>query len=493
MSDLSGIIEHVFESMDEAGLVTTVEEATRAEAAAAALRLAAVGELLTRRIPDPGDDDTSALACDGFDSAAAEVAAAMNVSHGKACGQLRIAETLRDRLPRIAALFTQGRLSTRVVYAITWRTRLVVDDVVWARLDEALHERAQMWGPLADEALTGAVDALLYEYDRAAVIHVKERIRGRDFGIGSREDEDGLTTFYGKMATTDAKLAYKKASAIAGAVCEKDPRSAGERRSDALLALAEGNDFLPCMCGRSDCPVQGHPTPSSSVVISVIADDAAITAARDVPTAPANRQVRTGSKRVDFGTAVLSDGTAVPSPLLAAMLTNGAKLRTLQTPCDAEAEPRYRPSAKLAAFIRARDITCRFPGCRVPAERCDIDHVVPYPMGPTHPSNLVCLCRKHHLLKTFWVDDWALSLASDGTAIWTSPTGKRYITHPGCRCLFPAWNTDTGQLPTPPELAAARSGCGLAMPARTQTRVEQRAQRIKAERAQNNSASADAF
>ncbi|WP_419538768.1 hypothetical protein [Mycolicibacterium fortuitum] len=37
------------------------------------------------------------------------------------------------------------------------------------------------------------------------------------------------------------------------------------------------------------------------------------------------------------------------------------------------AEPGYRPSAGLSEFIRWRDLTCRFPGCDAPAERCDVD------------------------------------------------------------------------------------------------------------------------
>ncbi|WP_197496633.1 HNH endonuclease signature motif containing protein [Mycobacterium sp. 1274761.0] len=482
----------MFESIDDSGLIATVEEATRAEAASAALRLAAVGELLTRRLPDPHRDDTSMWACDAFDSVAAEVAAATNMSHGRACGQLRIAEILRDRLPRVAALFTRGQLSARVVYAITWRTRLIVDAAVWARLDAALSERARTWGPLADAELTTAVDALIYEYDREAVIQVKQRVRGRDFGIGCREDEEGLTSFYGKMPAADIKLLYKKAAAIARSVCENDPRSAGERRSDALFAMSEGNAFLRCMCGRSDCPVQDRPTSKSSVVIAVIADETAIAAAGKLQEHGESRpereqlQAEEPSLRDDFGVAVLSDGSTVPTPLLAVMLANGARLRPLRTPCGADPEPRYRPSARLAEFIRARDMTCRFPGCRVPAERCDIDHVVPYPIGPTHASNLVCLCRKHHLLKTFWVGDWALTLASDGAATWTSPTGKRYTTHPGCRSLFPWWNTDTGHLPTSDRIPE-RSGSGLAMPARSQSRAMGRARRIKTERSQKNS------
>ncbi|OBI23828.1 hypothetical protein A5711_10020 [Mycobacterium sp. E2238] len=67
------------------------------------------------------------------------------------------------------------------------------------------------------------------------------------------------------------------------------------------------------------------------------------------------------------------------------------------------AEPRYIPSARLADFVRCRDLTCRAPGCDRPAVDCDIDHTIPYADGgPTHSSNLKCLCRQHHLLKTFW-------------------------------------------------------------------------------------------
>ena len=100
----------------------------------------------------------------------------------------------------------------------------------------------------------------------------------------------------------------------------------------------------------------------------------------------------------------------MPTPLLAELLRNGAKLRPLCPPGE-EPEPGYRPSAKMTRYVRARDLTCRFPGCTMPAEFCDIDHVIPYPLGATHPSNLACLCRKHHHLKTFWTGDWELQTA----------------------------------------------------------------------------------
>ena len=46
-------------------------------------------------------------------------------------------------------------------------------------------------------------------------------------------------------------------------------------------------------------------------------------------------------------------------------------------------------------------MTCRWPGCDKPVDKADVDHTVPYPFGPTHPSNTKHYCRMHHLIKTF--------------------------------------------------------------------------------------------
>jgi hypothetical protein len=72
---------------------------------------------------------------------------------------------------------------------------------------------------------------------------------------------------------------------------------------------------------------------------------------------------------------------------------------------------------------------------------CDIDHTIPYPAGPTHPSNLKLLCRFHHLLKTFYAGarGWADRQLPDGTVIWTAPSGQVYTTKPAVPCSFLHW------------------------------------------------------
>ncbi len=88
----------------------------------------------------------------------------------------------------------------------------------------------------------------------------------------------------------------------------------------------------------------------------------------------------------------------------------------------------YRPSARMAKRVKARDRRCRFPGCTLAAVFCDLDHVRPWPGGPTADTNLICLCRRHHRVKQR--PGWHVTLAADGTVTWTDPTGRVRTTAP---------------------------------------------------------------
>ncbi|MBD3943799.1 DUF222 domain-containing protein [Microbacterium sp. NEAU-LLC] len=90
---------------------------------------------------------------------------------------------------------------------------------------------------------------------------------------------------------------------------------------------------------------------------------------------------------------------------------------------------RYRTGPGLQRFLAARDEHCRFPGCRRPVWRCDIDHTIGAACGgPTRHDNLAHLCRRHHVLKT--VDAWTVEQTSPGVLVWTSPTGRKHTDRP---------------------------------------------------------------
>jgi len=185
--------------------------------------------------------------------------------------------------------------------------------------------------------------------------------------------------------------------------------------------------------------------------------------------------------------AALMSGGMLPAPLLAAKVAGSAKIVPIRHPGDSAPEPRYIPSAVLATFIRCRDMTCRFPGCDEPAHRCDIDHTIAYPAGPTQASNLKVLCRKHHLLKTFW--GWQDQQLPDGTVTWTCPQGQTYTTYPGSRLLFPTLCRPTAPV-TVRDVPDTNPGTnrGLAMPKRTATRAQNRTHAIDEERRFNEAA-----
>ena len=83
------------------------------------------------------------------------------------------------------------------------------------------------------------------------------------------------------------------------------------------------------------------------------------------------------------------------------------------------------PSRKLTAALRFRDGVCTSPICQLAAQRCDLDHAVPWPQGPTAAGNLGPACRNDHRAKTH--GGFGVTMSADGTT-WTTPTGHRYRT-----------------------------------------------------------------
>ncbi|RRR39680.1 HNH endonuclease, partial [Mycolicibacter terrae] len=473
---------------DDNLLVAAIAGWARVEAAASARRLAAIGELVARRTRAADAVNRSRWSCDYWDAAAAEVAAAEQISHGMASSQMYLATALRERLPKVAALFVDGAINTRLVATIVWRTTLITNPYLLHTVDAELAAIATALGPLSAAKTAAAIDALIDRYDPDAVRRQDRDARSRDVVVDTRNSENGTTAVWGRLFATDASALDRRLTQLAHTVCDDDPRTLAQRRADALGALAAGADALACACGNTDCPASaGGDARAANVTVYVLTEQAALDTAPQPrfgngdqpPTAPAPTPPAHPA-----GCGQIIGGGTVPAPLLAQLVTHGATVKPLRDPADLPAEPHYRPSTALAAFVRARDLTCRFPGCDQPATVCDIDHAIAYPIGPTHPANLRCLCRKHHLLKTFWTGPtgWHDTQHRDGTINWTSPTGHTYTTRPGSTLLFPTLYTPTGTPPPPP---APNTDRGLMMPTRTRTRTQDRAHHINSERALN--------
>lgn len=83
---------------------------------------------------------------------------------------------------------------------------------------------------------------------------------------------------------------------------------------------------------------------------------------------------------------------------------------------------RYRPTADLKRFLRARDRGCTFPGCGAASHRTDMDHTDDWARGgETRADNLALLCRKHHRLKH--MTRFTPDLDRGGGLRWRTPLG----------------------------------------------------------------------
>ena len=457
----------------------------RVENAACARRLFATADVLEARYAADGSADREQWCLDNWDAVAAEVAAAQNVSLGLASHQISVALDLRRRLPRVGEAFAAGDLNYLMVNMIAYRTALVRDAAAAAKVDSAIADAASGWGSLSMAKTQAAIDYWVDRYDPDAVRRAESTSRGRHFDINADRDRSGMSWLEGSMFSHDAAALDQRLDAMARAVCSQDPRTLDQRRSDALGALAHGADRLACQCGRPDC--DAAQATSSAVVVNVVAEEKSLgedtSGALDGTQKPYCHTPDNVGSPASTNPAVIMGGGLIPAPLLAAKLARSATIRLVCHPGDRGPEGRYVPSAGLARFVRCRDLTCRFPGCDEPADHCDLDHTIPYPAGPTQASNLACLCRKHHLLKTFW--GWRDVQLPDGTVIWTAPSGQTYTTHPGSRLLFPTLCRPTAPVQASGEVPNTEPSRGLKMPRRKSTRAQDRVKRIEAERARN--------
>jgi hypothetical protein len=353
-------------------------DAQQAERAAFARQLVAVGRFTQHRLGETTDEHD--LWCvDDWEAIAAEIGAELGISRSRASSQMHYGTTLLERFPKLTEAFLAGQVDFRVIAAAIYRTDLIQDKDAVAKIDAELAAKAPAWNKLSREKITELVDWMVIAADPDAVRVAKQRDLDRHLEVGP--GHNGLAEIWGAVRGHDAAVFDAKLNELAATVCPDDPRTKTQRRADALTPLAAGATSMACTCGAPDCPAAGtaEAPPANPVVINVLAEAGTVEGTSDTP-------------------GYLPGYGAVPGATVREM-AKSASLRPVGVPKDLVAEPQYRPSAALARFIRCRDLSCRWPGCDQPAVGCDIDHTVPYPLGPTHPSNNKPYCRIQQLLR----------------------------------------------------------------------------------------------
>ncbi|POY07424.1 HNH endonuclease signature motif containing protein, partial [Mycobacterium kansasii] len=429
----------MFETVDPAAAVAAIEASRRQESTLIAHRMAAITDLLACRTAEAGeiDPDPGWSMVTGFARTSAEVGAAMNMAPSLASRLVSQAETLDTRLPKLANLLKQGVVDWSTTQLIITRTELVSDDLI-GQIDEAMTERLARWQTWSRRRVKDVVDNLVHQIDPQAAKEQRASSE-RDRYISVTAQIDGTAQLRGRITATAAAAFDRRLSELAMSVCAKDSRTVSQRRADALDALTEGRG-LPCDCGRPDCPARAEEGAESRrvrTVLNLIASEETVAGDSDQPG--------------------YLEGFGVIDADMVREIAENATVRPLGQPTvTPEQAVRYQPSAEVNRWVRFRDLTCRFPGCDRPAAICDLDHTTPFNHadpaagGLTVPSGLADYCREHHRLKTFLSGPggWRDEQLSDGTIVWTSPTGRTYRTSPGGFDLFPQMRPACAE-PTP--------------------------------------------
>ena len=453
--------------------------AARAENQAAAEQLEVLGQLFAYRYSSCAETDDWAI--DTEAAVAAEVGAALRISQGLAASRLRYARAM------LAHVATAGRGA--VFTGRGYRLSDLCDDCVSHGSDHRSRRagrrgcrRGGQCDPVAldDPGPPGRPDRQdrgpRRDADAAQRRATRPRPNGRSWD--RRPSKRASPQIIGSLFTVDAPTPWIAAVECVGGHGVR-PRSAHPRPAPRRCPRGAGRRR-----GAAGLSLRALPTAPRSHQPRALAGDH-----------PRHRRTRHPQRDRNSCRAPPAQCRRADHPRTDRRTRQVSQnLVPLIHPGDAPPEPGYIPSKALADFVRARDLTCRWPGCDVPAVNCQLDHTIPHAQGgPTHAGNLKCYCPTHHLLKTFW--GWREKQLPDGTLILTSPAGHTYVTTPGSALLFPSLCHAVGMACSPEADPPARDHATAPitqpahdLPKRRRTRTQDRANRVATERRQNRDA-----
>ena len=361
-----------------------------------------------------------------------EVGCALGLSAAATRTTLAHAEQLVHHLPATLTALSEGTLSSAQANVIT-KASFELPDELLPEFEQRVLARAETQS-LTN--LTRTAQRAAHRLDPASMAEKARRaISERHVRISPAGP--GTAWLMALLPAADAHTIQSRLDAAARTAGPEDPRTLDQLRADTLTSgLLTG---LP----DAGLPTEQGRRPGINVTISLDT----LLGKDDHPGWLDNY----GPLSADYTREIAHDPTGtwrrlITDPLTGQLLDYGTT--------------RYRPPQHLTEHIITRDGECTFPYCTHPAQRSDLDHITPYPHGPTAASNLQPLHRRHHNAKT--QAGWHPQRDPvTGETHWTSPQGRKYQSKPPQRWTTPPPDnepqTPTGDEPplgppqTPPD------------------------------------------
>lgn len=368
---------------------------------------------------------------DPIELAAAEIGPALRLSRVAATDRIGLAQTVCTRLAGTLGALAAGEVDLTRVRVLADATMPLTDSDA-REVEERVLPRA---GLLTASALRPICARAVLAVDPGAGQRRHEQAVRHDRSVRVFPDADGMAVLWARLAAAEAAACHQSLTRLADdARTRGDARSADARRADTLVDLLTGSR-LGAPGGRRIGGADGgggsgaYESPRragrSAAEIRVTVDWRTLAGFDDHPAHLHGHGPITATTARDIAGGDATWRRILTDPGSGTVMDVG---RT-----------RYTPPVALAEVVRARDDVCRFPGCRQPATRADLDHTEPYPGGRTAADNLAALCRTHHRIKTH--SRWQVRQNWLGSLIWISPTGQRYSTQ--------SWQLDP-DAPDPP-------------------------------------------
>lgn len=294
----------------------------------------------------------------------------------EASASVRRARGLRST-PKLASSFDEGRIGEARVDAVL-RVRNDRTEELFARDEDLLVDLAerlrfdhlvdalQRWAQLADpdgpDPDAAQRDARFFSHSQ--LLDGAWVSDGRWDAVAGAEIDGAVAAEYDRLFAAD----WAEASARLGRdpLAEELGRTPGQRRADALLALVRRGHGGSCEA----------PRPLINIVV--------------------------GLETLTGPVAELLDGTIISPGTVARHVLDG-HLRSLvfdgpDRVVSMSSKQRFFTGA-LRDAIELRDRECQHPLCDAAVRRCEVDHVVPWPDGPTSEGNGQLLCGAHNRMK----------------------------------------------------------------------------------------------
>ena len=403
------------ERLDADATLTYVQAVRRQQAWTESLGLEAVAHFAELRdsVPErgiPGAEELVQLGGEGTPEcgsfAADELGPELRVSRHSAARLMADALDLKHRLPGLLMTLRTGgtdAFRARTVASLTREcsaeTAAKVEDRVLRRMDRL--SRGQV-ARIVEETLAVAQPEKCADEAAAAtqIRHVTLEPSHRDH-IG----------VYSVMAAGWALRLDARVDQVADVLAVVHPEleeTKDQRRARALGLLADPEAVLALLDRYRELTTPGvsapgsddakRPAPATTLYVHVCPDGAVDLEGYGTVSMPTLTELLTGSSV-----------TVKPVIDLAHMAPSSG----------------YQPSDTLSEGVILANQRCVFPFCDRDARKCQLDHTIPWPHGPTEADNLGPLCQRHHNVKTH--GRWQLAQPFRGIFVWRSPTGRIYV------------------------------------------------------------------